>query len=105
MVPIVFWLGQHTQEQHHYFVGVLPWVAGQQLDLDVELEVILLKEEMFYCPISNEGEQQVSIPVSFPSSHHDECSDHDHVLGFERHENGTLIAIVIVILIWIGRGV
>ncbi len=41
--------------------------------------------------------------VSCPSSHHDECSDHNLVLGFKRHENGTLI--VIVTWIWIGLSV
>ncbi len=38
-----------------------------------------------------------------PSSHHDECSDHDCVSSFENHKNGTVIAIVI--WIWIGRSV
>ncbi len=39
-----FWLGQHTQERPHHLVGALSWASIQQLGLDIELEVIWLKE-------------------------------------------------------------
>ncbi len=84
-------------------MGASPLALIQQSDPDGELEVIWLEEGTIFGPILNEGEQQANVTVFCPSSHHDECSDHDRVLGFERHENGTLIAIEI--WIWIGHGV
>ncbi len=75
----------------------------QLSDPDGEPEVIWRKEGTIFGLISNKGEQQANMTVSCPSSHHDECSDHDCVSGFENHKNGTLI--VIVFLIWTGHGV
>ncbi len=84
-------------------MGALPLTSIQPSGLDGESEEIWLEEGTIFGPTSCEGEKQGNAPVFCPSCHHDECSDHDRVLGFERHENGTLIAIVI--LIWIGHGV
>ncbi len=84
-------------------MGALPLALTQLSDPDGEPEVIWIKEGTIFGPISNEGKQRANTTVFCPSSHHDECSDHDCVLGFERHKNGTLIAIVI--WIWIGNSV
>ncbi len=84
-------------------MGALLLASTQPSDLDGEPEVIWLKKGTIFDPISCEGEKQVNVAVFCPSSHHDECSDYDRVLGFKRHENRTLVAIVI--LIWIGHGV
>ncbi len=84
-------------------MGALQLASIQLLDPDGEPEVIWLKEGTIFGPISNEGEQQANVTIFCPSSHHDECSDHDCVLGFERQEKGAMIAIVISI--WIGHGV
>ncbi len=72
-------------------------------DPNCEPEVIWLKEGTIFGPILKKGEQQVRASVFYPSCHHDECSDHDLVSGFERQEKGAMIAIVISI--WISHGV
>ncbi len=60
----------------------------QLSDPDGEPEVIWLEEGTIFGPILNKGEQQTNSTVFYPRCHHDECSDHDRVLGFERHKNG-----------------
>ncbi len=103
MARVASSLGYLAWERPQQLLGALPLALIQLSDPDGELEVIWLKEGTIFGPISKEGEQWANVTVSCPSCHHDECSDHDRVSGFERHKNKTLIAIVI--WIWIGGGV
>ncbi len=102
MVPVVFSLGQLGWERPQQLAGALLLASTQLSDPDGGPEEIWLEEGVIFDPISNEGKQRASATVFCPSCHHDECSDHDHVLGFKRHNNGTLITIVTWIWIWIG---